>query len=92
MTNIDENTVARLAELAKLRLDEEEKTRLTGDLAAMVKLFTELSDGQEDITENDRLITRPDEAHKAPEDVMSTALEVREGCIAVPRTFAGTNG
>lgn len=92
---IDRETVRRIAELARLELDEEEEERLAGDLAGILRHFVELEEleleaghGPEDRGLETRLrpdAPGPDVLAREPREI---APAWRGGFFEVPRLDA----
>jgi aspartyl-tRNA(Asn)/glutamyl-tRNA(Gln) amidotransferase subunit C len=88
---IDDETLARLEELARLELAPDERERVKADLAAVLGFVAQLADlpegpGAEDLTAPER--TRPDVPRPGlPRDAaLALAPAARDGYFEVPRT------
>ena len=93
MTKIDENLILKLEKLARLKLTDDERSEIKGDLNKIVEMFDKLQEVDTEGVEPTRHMTdhphpvREDEVHGqlSREDALANAPESKDGHIAVPK-------
>lgn len=91
--SIDKNTVGRIARLARIKVTEEEKETLAGELSNILKMIEELNavntDGVEPLTSVVQMDMhqREDKVTDGaiPEKILSNAPEQAAGFFVVPK-------
>lgn len=91
--SIDKNTVGKIARLARIKVTEEEKEVLTGELSSILKMIEELNavdtEGVEPMTSvvQMQMHARPDEVTDGaiPEKILANAPEQTAGFFVVPK-------
>lgn len=93
MTKIDDKLISKLEKLSKLKLNNEEKVQISGDLEDIVKMFDKLQEVDTTGVEPTRHITthqHPLRADKvanelSPEEALHNAPETHGQFVAVPK-------
>jgi aspartyl-tRNA(Asn)/glutamyl-tRNA(Gln) amidotransferase subunit C len=91
--SIDKNTVGKIARLARIKVSEEEKEVLSGQLSSILKMIEELNavntDGVEPLTSvvQMQMFEREDKVTDGniPEKILANAPEQTAGFFVVPK-------
>lgn len=91
--SIDKNTVGKIARLARIKVTEEEKEVLTGELSSILKMIEELNavdtEGVEPMTSvvQMQMHARPDEVTDGAmvDKILANAPEQTAGFFVVPK-------